>query len=189
MRLVEDDDQRAGLARRLREQAERDAAALVPRPRYPIFGLASPELEPVTIPQYEVESDHWLRITLGYGNPGSGPYVTVTTLVTHVLQGELGVELGEAASLPEVKDGAEVRDDEVVDLGWEDLPVGHAFVLRHRVSWAARVQGDLETVRVTLAGRHVDPAEVRLEEVKDLRPVIESRLLAVLSRLQPRASS
>jgi len=189
MRLVEDDDERAGLARRLREQAERDAAALVPRPGYPIFGLASPALEPVTIPQYDVEDDTWLRIKLGYGDPSSGPYVTVTTSVTHVLQGELGVELGEAADLPEVRDGVLQRDDEVIDLGHEQLPAGQAFVLRHRVSWAARLQSQLETVRVTIAGRHVDPADVRLEEVKDLRPVIEARLLAILSRLENPPSS
>jgi hypothetical protein len=50
--------------------------------------------------------------------------------------------------------------------------------------WAARLLTPPGTVIVTIAGRDVDPAQVFLEELADLRPVIEARLAEFLARLE-----
>ncbi len=48
------EDERAEHLRMLREQAERDAEALAPRPGHPVYGLAAPSLTPGGRTQYAV---------------------------------------------------------------------------------------------------------------------------------------
>src|SRR5579862_4214456 len=69
--------------RRLREQARRDAEELVPRPGFPVFGLAAPSLAPAVVSEATKVNGEWTLISLAYGRPEdvpAGPYATVTTL-------------------------------------------------------------------------------------------------------------
>jgi hypothetical protein len=50
MRVVHDDEY-PEFIRRLREQARRDADELVPRPGFPVYGLAAPSLTPAVVSQ------------------------------------------------------------------------------------------------------------------------------------------
>jgi hypothetical protein len=43
------DDEYREWVRRLRDQSRRDAESLVPRPDYPVFGLAAPTLTPAVL--------------------------------------------------------------------------------------------------------------------------------------------
>jgi hypothetical protein len=82
MRVVPDDEY-PEFIRRLREQARRDAEELVPRPGFPIYGLAAPSLTPAFVSETTKANGEWTLITLTYGRPEdvpAGPYVTVTTL-------------------------------------------------------------------------------------------------------------
>jgi hypothetical protein len=67
--------------RRLRAHAQEQAALLVPRPGYPIYGLSSPALASPRVSEYSSWNGGWTSVTLSYGQPGaqSGPRVTVTT--------------------------------------------------------------------------------------------------------------
>jgi hypothetical protein len=81
MRVVSDDEY-PEFIRRLREQASRDAEELVPRPGYPVYGLAEPALTPVLVAETMRSNAEWTLISLTYGRPEdspAGPYVTVTT--------------------------------------------------------------------------------------------------------------
>lgn len=82
MRVVPDDEY-PEFIRRLREQARRDAEELVPRPGFPVFGLAAPSLTPALVSETMKTNGEWTLITLTYGRPEdvpAGPYATVTTL-------------------------------------------------------------------------------------------------------------
>src|SRR5581483_5027598 len=82
MRAVPDDEY-PEFIRRLREQARRDAEELVPRPGFPVFGLAAPSLTPACVSDTTKVNGEWTLITLTYGRPEdvpAGPYATVTTL-------------------------------------------------------------------------------------------------------------
>lgn len=77
------DDEYPEFIRRLREQARRDAEELVPRPGFPVFGLAAPSLTPAFVSESMKTNEEWTLITLTYGRPEdvpAGPYATVTTL-------------------------------------------------------------------------------------------------------------
>ena len=69
--------------RRLRAQADDQAALLVPRPGYPIYGLAAPVLGPALVTEYSSYNGQWTSVTLSYGEPDAqaGPRATVTTVV------------------------------------------------------------------------------------------------------------
>src|ERR1700749_4605728 len=82
MRAVPDDEY-PEFIRRLREQARRDADEIVPRPGFPVYGLAVPSLAPAVVSPATRANREWTPITLAYGRPKdgpAGPYVTVTTL-------------------------------------------------------------------------------------------------------------
>jgi hypothetical protein len=82
MRVVPDDEY-PEFIRRLREQARRDAEELVPRPGFPIFGLAAPSPSPAFVSETTKVNGEWTLITLTYGRPEdlpAGPYASVTTL-------------------------------------------------------------------------------------------------------------
>ncbi|HET9082718.1 MAG TPA: hypothetical protein VFO01_19660 [Trebonia sp.] len=66
----------------LRERAQEQAALLVPRPGYPIYGLSAPALGPVQVSQCS-SNGQWTSVTLSYGplDDQAGPRVTVTTAV------------------------------------------------------------------------------------------------------------
>jgi hypothetical protein len=69
--------------RRLREQARRDAEELVPRPGFPVFGLATPSLTPASVSESMKTNGEWTLITLTYARAEdvpAGPYAEVTTL-------------------------------------------------------------------------------------------------------------
>jgi hypothetical protein len=67
--------------RLLRERAREQAALLVPRPGYPVYGLSAPALGPVQVSQHSSSNGQWTSVTLSYGavDAQHGPRVTVTT--------------------------------------------------------------------------------------------------------------
>jgi hypothetical protein len=77
------DEEYPEFVRRLREQARRDAEELVPRPGFPVFGLAAPSLTPAFVSEEMKTNGEWTLIALAYGRAEdvpAGPYATVTTL-------------------------------------------------------------------------------------------------------------
>jgi hypothetical protein len=91
--------------RRLRAQAEEQAALLVPRSGYPIYGLSAPALGPARVTQYSSSNGEWTSVTLSYSSPDAqaGPRVTVTTTA---LSGGVVSQAG-----PERAPDAESRQD------------------------------------------------------------------------------
>lgn len=82
MRRLYDDEYPEFIAR-LREQARRDADELVPRPGFPVYGLAEPSLTPAFVSETTRTNGEWTLITLTYGRPEdspTAPFVTVTTI-------------------------------------------------------------------------------------------------------------
>ena len=67
--------------RLLRAHADEQAALLVPRPGYPIYGLAAPALRFAWVSEFLSYNGQWTSVTLSYGDPDAqdGPRVTVTT--------------------------------------------------------------------------------------------------------------
>jgi len=67
--------------RLLRAQADEQAAMLVPRPGYPIYGLTAPALRFAGVSESSSYNGQWTSVTLSYGDPDDqgGPRVTVTT--------------------------------------------------------------------------------------------------------------
>jgi hypothetical protein len=96
----------------------------------------------------------------------------------------ISADLREAIDLAEYNPGVANRGARPGDISRERLPVGDALVMRDGGSWAARLLRPPGTVIVTIAGRDVEPGLVRLEELADLRPVIEARLAEFLARLE-----
>jgi len=85
------DEEYPEFIRRLREQARLDAEELVPRPGFPIYGLAEPSLTPAIVSETTRTNGEWALITLTYGRPEdspAGPYVTVTTIALTMDDGE-----------------------------------------------------------------------------------------------------
>ncbi len=205
------EEERGEWVQRLREQARRDAEELVPRPGFPIYGVAAPELTPATLTETSRVNGEWASITLAYGpwDEPAGPYVAVTTTAA------------DAWSVPAVASATMLGDDdraqealryvveeelartgaaaqaaggETAEPGWEErlavsretLPAGPALVCRSGIVWAA---GLLPTdpatgVVVSLVGRGVAPETVRLQTVSDLRPMIESRAAMISARIE-----
>jgi hypothetical protein len=80
---AEPDEEYPEFIRRLREQARRDAEELVPRPDFPVYGLAEPSLTPAFLAETMGTNGEWTWISLTYGRPEdlpAGPYVAVTTI-------------------------------------------------------------------------------------------------------------
>ena len=67
--------------RLLRARADEQAAMLVPRPGYPIYGLTAPALRFAGVSESSSYNGQWTSVTLSYGDPDDqgGPRVTVST--------------------------------------------------------------------------------------------------------------
>jgi len=213
MRVVPDDEY-PEFIRRLREQARRDAGELVPRPGFPVYGLAAPSLTPAVVSQTTRVNGEWTLITLAYGRPEDvpgGPYVTVTTLAVSPDADKPGFEIGMPAGRHGIGVEGELRfavereqdraGSEAGDAGHdgpaargpaaepavvarETLPDGEALVVRQGIVWAARLLPGQARVAVTVAGRGVSPDSVRLEHVPSLRPLIEARSEELTRRIE-----
>lgn len=175
---------------RMRALARRDAEEMVPRPAFPVLGLGAPVLEPAALAAFERVNGSWTAVTLAYGawEAAAGPYLAVTSAaagdaLAAVTAGVPGhgpeAELLRAidAERNRVAAHAGVEDEEPARparYSREELTAGSALVCRHGTVWAARLVSPAG-VTVTLTGRGVDPAAVRLEPVPDLRPLFEAR--------------
>ena len=208
MRVVHDDEY-PEFIRRLREQASRDADELVPRPGFPVYGLAAPSLTPAVVAQTERTNGEWTLITLTYGRPEdapAGPYVTVTTLAASPDADQPGFETGTPAGRHgtgmegELRLAVEREQDragleaggaghdgpaaEPAVVARETLPDGEALVVRQGIVWAARLLPGQARVAVTVVGRGISPDSVRLEQVPSLRPLIEARSEELIRRIE-----
>ena len=204
------DDEYREWVRRRRDQSRRDAESLVPRPDYPVYGLAAPTLTPAVL-LHKSSNGFPVMVALRYGSWGTaaGPHVTVTSAAPNDV-------IGAASSVPGVPGpftyGRSVRDPErdllreidaerkrvavhaEVDreepaepprYTRETLPMGDALVCRHGTMWAARLVDGSPEVIVTISGHGTDPDVVRLEPVTDLRPMLAARS-EVFARLRER---
>lgn len=170
----------------MRALARQDAEGMVPRPRFAVLGLSSPRLESAAIAEYQQVNGVWTSVTLGYGSweAAAGPYLAVTTAAAE--PGLAGDDPGtpgrgllraidaERNRLVARAGGDEEEPAEPPRYSREELPSGNALVCRHGTVWAARLDV-AAAVTVTITGRGVDPDEVRLEPVPDLRPLFEAR--------------
>jgi hypothetical protein len=208
--------------RRMRALARQDAEEMVPRPGFPVFGLAAPEPRPAALASFGQENGSWTMVELAYGawDAATGPYVAVRSERPEPAETEpAGTEpastepastepagvtsagafgRGPEAVLLRAVDGE--RNRVAMHAGVDDeepaqppryvrqvLPAGPALVCRHGTVWAARLDRSaaLRDVTVTITGRGVEPAAVRLEPVPDLRALFEARN-EVLGRLAER---
>jgi len=206
MRFVSDDEF-PGWAQRLQEQAQQQAEALVPRPGWPIYGLASPALRPVIIGESSmstyvggVQHDQmlWEHITLCYGDTMAGPYVKVTTTaadgaaITSVSHPASPLERTEtrlrfALETDEVRANwsEEYWAGSPAEVTRERLPAGDALVFRQDGMWAARLPGDgAEAVAVTVVGFGLEITDVRLAKLPDLRDVIAAHYEDLMARVE-----
>jgi hypothetical protein len=153
--------------RMLRDRARRDAEELVPRPGYPIYGLATPVVTPAAVLETGSVNGEWVSITLAYGpwDSQAGPYVAVTSAIAdpslagptggareggQVEELRLAIEsdhdrISVHAEIPE-KQAAEnqAATNQAAEFGSaivtrEELPVGSALVVRDGIVWAARL--------------------------------------------------
>jgi hypothetical protein len=211
MRAVPDDEY-PEFIRRLREQARRDADELVPRPGFPVYGLAAPALTPAFLSETMRTNGEWTLITLVYGRPDdspAGPYATVTTIAVPQadavfatgmptgrhgtgVEGELrfAVEREQDRGVNRADDAeaegsvAEGSPAEPVVVTRETLAAGEALVVRQGNVWAARLPSGEPRVNVTVVGRGVSPESVRLEQVPSLRPLVEARTAEITRRIE-----
>jgi hypothetical protein len=182
MRVVPDDEY-PEFIRRLRVRARRDADELVPRPGFPVYGLAAPSLAPAVVSQTTRTDGEWTLITLTYGrleDLPTGPYVMVTTLAVSPDADKPRFEIGMPAGRHgigvegELRFAVEREQDragfEAGDAGHdgpaargsaaepavaarETLPDGEALVVRQGIVWAARLLSGEARVAVTVVGR------------------------------------
>src|SRR5277367_6354985 len=76
----EPDGEYRAWVQRLRDQSRREAESLVPRPDYPVFGLAAPTLTPAVL-LHQSSNGFPVVVALRYGSweTATGPHVTVTS--------------------------------------------------------------------------------------------------------------
>ena len=184
--------------------------SLVPRPDYPVFGLAAPILTPAVL-LHQSSNGFPVLVALRYGSweTATGPHVTVTSAApNHEIRAASPVpgvpapfSYGRSARDPErdlireidaerkrVAVHGEVDQEEPAEpprYTRETLPVGDALVCRHGTMWAARLIGGSPEVIVTISGHGADPDVVRLEPVTDLGPMLAARD-EVFARLRER---
>jgi hypothetical protein len=201
------EEERGEWLRRLREQARRDAEALVPRPGFPIYGVAAPTLMPATVTETSRVNGEWASITLAYGpwDEPTGPYVAVTTTAAdawamppaasattlndvNAAEALRFVVDCELARTPAPADTAEAESAEPPVISRETLPAGPALVCRSGIVWAAGLLPATPgaSVVVSLVGRGVAPESVQLQTVPDLRPMIEARNEMISARIERR---
>jgi hypothetical protein len=194
------DDEYREWVRRLRDQSRRDAESLVPRPDYPVFGLAAPTLTPAVL-LHQSSNGFPVLVAVRYGSWGTatGPHVTVTSAAPNSEVRAASPTPGVPASFTY---GRSVRDPErdlirEIDAERkriavhaqadqeepaepprytrETLPIGDALVCRHGTMWAARLIDGSPEVIITISGHGTEPDVVRLEPISDLRPMLEAR--------------
>jgi len=204
------DDEYREWVRRLRDQSRRDAESLVPRPDYPVFGLAAPTLTPAVL-LHQSTRGFPVLVALRYGSweTATGPHVTVTSAApsseVRAASSAPGVpasfSYGRAVRDPgrdlireiaaerkRVAVHAEVDQEEPAEpprYSRETLPMGDALVCRHGTMWAARLIDGSPEVIVTISGHGADPDVVRLQPVTDLRPMLAAQD-EVFARLRER---
>ncbi|MBV9450583.1 MAG: hypothetical protein JO345_32305 [Streptosporangiaceae bacterium] len=185
MRQVPDPEHEEWLAR-MREVARHDAEALVPRPLFEVFELAAPALRPVALVEAMQVQEEWTGVGLAYGNwaDPAGPWVSVTSAT--VMEGPPGSgaegqllwaiddernRLADQACLDE-EDPAEPPEYWPASVLTDDDEV-RGLACRHGNLLAVRLP--VGAVTVTVIGRGVDPASVRLAVVTDLGPYQDGR--------------
>jgi len=180
----ERDPEHSEWVRRMRELARRDAEDLVPRPRFGVFGLATPVLRPAALAAAGQVNDVWESITIAFGDwsAPAGPYVAVTTAapassaVGGLVERELRLAVRAEGNRAAEQAGADEEPPaEPPRYTREELPAGSAVVCRHGTVWAARLLATDGAVTVTITGRGVEPDSVRLETLGDLRPYCLAR--------------
>lgn len=180
--------------RRMRAVARQDAEDMVPRPGFPVFGVAAPALAPAALASYEQVNGSWVAVTLAYGDweAAAGPYVAVKNeAVDPDLPGDgLEAELLRAIDAEHDRLAAFAGVDEegpalAPRYVRQMLADGPALVGRHGAVWAARLDAVRADVAVTIIGRGVGVTAIRLEAVPDLRPLFEARG-EILGRLAER---
>jgi hypothetical protein len=177
---------------RLRDQSRRDAESLVPRPDYPVYGLAAPALTPAVLLH---QSTHGfpVLVALRYGSweTAAGPHVTVTSAApnSEIMaasftyarpvrdpESELLREIDAERERVAVQAGVDHEEPaEPPRYTRETLPIGDALVCRHGTMWAARLVDGSPEVIVTICGHGANPDVVRLEPVTDLAPMLAAR--------------
>jgi hypothetical protein len=194
------DDEYREWVRRLRDQSRRDAESIVPRPDYPVYGLAAPTLTPAVL-LHQSSNGFPVLVALRYGSWGmaAGPHVTVTSAApNHEIRAASPVP-AVAASFSYGRSGLDPERDLTRSIDAERkrvavhaeadpevpaepprytremLPIGDALVCRHGTMWAARLIDGSPEVIVTISGHGADLSAVRLEPVTDLRPMLEAR--------------
>jgi hypothetical protein len=174
----------------MRDRARLDAEELVPRPPFPVFGLAEPSLRPLALAEAGQVNGVWETITLAYGEwaAQAGPYVAVTTMAgpAHTRDGGTEAELARviddernrladhAGMDEEEPPGPPAYAHEPLLLG--DLEV-RALVGRHGSVWVAYLP--VGAVSVTATGRGIAPGVMRLGPVTDLEPYLRGRNVAL----------
>ena len=204
------DDEYREWVRRLRDQSRRDAESIVPRPNYPVYGLAAPTLAPAVL-FHQSANGFTVLVAQRYGSweTATGPHVTVTSAAP---KSEISAASATSAVAASFTYGRRARDPESellreidaerkrvavhagVDLDEpaepprytrETLPADEALVCRHGAMWAARLIDGPPEVIVTINGHGADPDMVRLETVTDLAPMLAARG-EVFARLRER---
>lgn len=204
------DDEYREWVRRLRDQSRRDAESIVPRPDYPVFGLAAPILTPAVL-LHQSSNGFPVLVALRYGSweTAAGPHLTVTSAAPRSRIRAAPASPGAAGSFtygrslldPERDlireiDAERKRVSVHADVDWEKqaepprftreaLPAGDALVCRHATMWAARLIDGSPEVIVTISGHGADPDAVRLEPVTDLEPMLAAQG-EVFARLRER---
>lgn len=165
---------------RLRRTALRDAEEIAPRPSFPVFGLAQPELGLGVLTSLSDSSAE--EITLAYGDPlaQSGPHLSINTALpaddeaAGALRRMLDDEhnrIVDHAGVEDPDDGEPAEfSDTITTVDGVELT---GPIYREGPLWTARFT--VSDVVVTVVARGVEPTSLRLATVGDLRPYLERR--------------
>ena len=184
MREIPEPERQEWIAR-LRERARLDAAELVPRPPFPVYGLLVPDLGQGALAEAGQVNGAW-TIGLAYGDwaAPSGPWVCVTTAAPDPDAPDRGPQASLLEALGQernrIADHAGVDEDEPAEppafsetAFIVDGRAAPALLCLHGAAWAAWLPADGRTV--TLVGRGAGPGSVRLAPVDDLAPYLRAR--------------
>jgi hypothetical protein len=167
----------------MRELAEQDADELVPRPRFPVYGLVIPEIVPIGAMDPGQLDDEWIAVALTYGHWASapGPWVIVLSRppeqvpfpkeeLLHVID----TDRNRLARDAWVDDEEPVGPPEyLAGRVWAKGRNEHALICRHGTLSAAHLRpGD---ANVTVLARGLNLAALRLAPVADLAPYWRGR--------------
>ncbi|WP_035840930.1 hypothetical protein [Kitasatospora azatica] len=149
-------------------------------PPYPVHGLRRPVVVPAYLARWETENGETTSVQLAYGDwsDEQAPFLGVTT-------GPPGsAEVEPADLLGELRREHRLKAARLAEPVRASLPQGE--LCRVGESWALRMVADGQTV--TVIGRGVEPQDVELGRVLDLRPYVgeRSRLVQRLAA-EPRA--